>query len=269
MFRILSLLTLVVLLASPPAAPADDAVTAAAVETPATQPAQENVLQTYKDKLSYSIGLDIARAMKERGFDIDVDLLARGIKDGLAGGPTLLTPEQVQEVMRKWQAELRAKQEEERAKLMAERQAAGEKNLKASEEFLAANKEKEGVVTLPNGLQYKVIEEGSGTSPTDTDRVKVGYRGTLIDGTEFDSSPPGEPRVFALRGLIKGWSEALKMMKPGAKWQLFIPPDLAYGPAGRGPKIGPNAALIFDVELVGIEPPASPPAPATPPPAAP
>lgn len=261
MFRMVAVLTLAALALVVSAAWGDGEASVAAAGTSATQPAGERVLDSYKEKLSYSMGLDIARAIKAREFNVDVELITRGIKDGMAGGATLLTPEEVQEVMRKFQEEARAKQVEQRVKMMAERKELGEKNLKASAEFLAANKEKEGVVTLPDGLQYKVIEEGSGESPTETDRVKVSYRGTLIDGTEFDASPAGQPRVFGVQGVIKGWGEALKMMKPGAKWQLFIPPDLAYGEAGRGAKIGPNAVLIFDVELVGIEPSASQPAP--------
>ena len=203
-------------------------------------------LADQKDKISYSIGIDIGNNLKKQSIDVDVDLLAKGVKDAVAGGETLLSPEEVRETLISLQKELREKGQER------SRQAA-EKNKREGEAFLAENKKKEGVVSLPSGLQYKVLTAGTGTSPKETDTVEANYRGTLIDGTEFDSSyKRGEAAVFPVSGVIAGWTEALQLMKVGDKWQLFIPPDLAYGERGAGP-IEPNSTLIFDVELVSIK----------------
>jgi len=204
-------------------------------------------ITTLKDKVSYGIGMNIGKDFKTQEIDIDVDLLARGIKDALAGGEMLLTEDQVREAFETLQKDLIAKQESKSKEL-------AEKNKKEGETFLAENGKKEGVVTLPSGLQYKVIEEGSGKTPTASDTVTVNYRGTLIDGSEFDSSyKRGEPASFPVGGVIAGWTEALQLMKEGAKWQLVIPSDLAYGERGAGPVIGPNATLVFDVELIKIQ----------------
>jgi len=209
-----------------------------------------------KEKNSYAIGMTYGMSFKRMDVDVDYDWLVRGIKEARAGGETLLTEQEMRQVLQKFQQELMAKQQEKQRQL-------GEKNKKEGEEFLAANKSKPGVVTLPSGLQYKVLAEGSGDSPKAEDTVTVNYRGTLIDGTEFDRSATDQPASFAANGVIKGWTEALTQMKVGSKWQLFIPSDLAYGPMGRPPKIGPNATLLFDVELVSFKAPA-PPAPAAP-----
>jgi FKBP-type peptidyl-prolyl cis-trans isomerase FklB len=204
-------------------------------------------LETLMDKVSYSIGLNIGKDFKAQNIEVNPELLARGIKDAISDTKPLLTDEEIQEAIGSFQQERMAEAEE-----MAK--AAGEKNRQEGESFLLENAKKEGVVTLPSGLQYKVIEEGTGKSPEPGDQVTVHYRGTLVDGTEFDSSyERGEPVTFPVGGVIPGWTEALQLMKEGAKWQLFIPPSLAYGEKGAGQVIGPNATLIFDVELISIQ----------------
>ena len=204
-------------------------------------------LTSVKDKVSYGIGMSMGRDFANQKIEVDPVILAQGIKDTLAGGPTLMTDEEAQTTLMNFQQEMMAKQE-------AEVQAMGEKNQAAGAAFLAENGTKEGVVTLPSGLQYKVLNEGTGKSPAKEDTVTVNYRGTLIDGTEFDSSyKRGEPATFPVGGVIPGWTEALQLMKEGAKWQLFIPADLAYGERGAGPVIEPNSTLLFDVELISIQ----------------
>jgi FKBP-type peptidyl-prolyl cis-trans isomerase len=174
--------------------------------------------------------------------------LMQGMKDAMAGSKTLLTEEEARAALMQLQSEVQAKQQ---AKAAQE----GEANKKEGEAFLAANKSKEGVVTLPSGLQYKILKEGSGPKPKATDSVVCNYKGTLINGTEFDSSyKRGEPATFPVTGVIKGWTEALQLMPVGSKWQLFIPSDLAYGARGTpGGPIGPNSTLIFEVELMSIK----------------
>ncbi len=207
--------------------------------------AEEVVLKDQRDKVSYGIGMDIGKSLKNQSLDVDPDLITRGIKDMLSGAKPLMTEQELRDAMMNFQKEMMAKQMERMKEL-------GEKNKKEGEAFLAENKKKEGVVTLPSGLQYKVIKEGAGETPKATDTVTTDYRGTLIDGTEFDSSSRrGQPATFKVNGVIPGWSEALQLMKAGSKWQLFIPSNLAYGE--RGPReIGPNATLIFEVELLSI-----------------
>jgi FKBP-type peptidyl-prolyl cis-trans isomerase FklB len=205
------------------------------------------VLKNQKDKVSYSIGLNIGRNLandlKKQSIDIDPNILAKGIQDALAGAKPLLTDQEIQETMVAFQKEMMAKLEE-----MAK------KNKADGEAFLAENKKKEGVRTLPSGLQYKVIKAGTGKKAKADDTVTANYRGTLIDGTEFDSSyKRGQPATFSVSGVIPGWTEALQLMEEGAKWQLFIPSNLAYGERGTGSIIGPNATLIFEVELVSIK----------------
>jgi FKBP-type peptidyl-prolyl cis-trans isomerase FklB len=207
--------------------------------------AQENlVLKNQKDKISYIIGMDIGTNLKKQSIDIDSNILAKGVKDALAGTKPLLTEQEIQETMMAFKKEMMAKQEE-----------IGKKNKKEGEAFLAENKKKEGVKTLPSGLQYKVIKAGTGKKPKLSDTVTAHYRGTLIDGTEFDSSyKRGQPATFPVSGgMIPGWTEALQLMEEGAKWQLFIPSNLAYGERGAGSVIGPNATLIFEVELISIQ----------------
>lgn len=204
--------------------------------------------ETLEERVSYGIGMNIGRDFKNQEINVVPDLLARGVKDVLAGGETLMTEEEVQQTIAELQQILQAKQAE-KAKVL------GAVNKKAGEEFLAANAKKDGVKTTASGLQYKVIEEGAGNTPAATDKVKVHYRGTLVDGEEFDSSyKRGEPAVFPVNGVIKGWTEALQLMKEGSKFQLFIPAELAYGERGAGPVIGPNSTLIFEVELVAVNP---------------
>jgi FKBP-type peptidyl-prolyl cis-trans isomerase FklB len=205
------------------------------------------VLKSQKDKISYVIGVDIGRNLQKGSIDFDPDILAKGIKDALSGGKPLLTEQEIRETTAVFQKELMAKQEEVAKKL-------GEKNKKEGEAFLAENKKKEGVKTLPSGLQYKVIKEGTGKKPKITDTVTTHYRGNLIDGIEFDSSyRRGKPAGFPVNGVIPGWTEALQLMGEGAKWQLFIPPNLAYGERGAGRDIGPDATLIFEIELISIQ----------------
>lgn len=204
-------------------------------------------LNSLKDKISYGIGLNIGKDFKEQDIDVDVNLLARGIRDSLTGAEAALSEEQMREAFEAFQQEIAAKQE-------AKSKAAVEKNLQDGEAFRAENGKQDGVVTLPSGLQYKVIEEGSGKTPSAADTVTVNYRGTLIDGSEFDSSyKRGEPATFPVGGVIPGWTEALQLMKEGAKWQLVIPPDLAYGERGAMPVIGPNSTLVFEVELIKVQ----------------
>lgn len=208
---------------------------------------EQPVLKDQKDKVSYSIGTDIANNLKKQSIDVDPDLLARGIKDAYSGSKPLLTEKEVHDTLTAFQKEMMAKMQEKQKK-------AGDKNKIDGEAFLAENKKKDGVKTLPSGLQYSVIKEGAGKMPKATDTVTVNYKGTLIDGTEFDSSyRRGQPVSFPVNGVIAGWTEALQLMKEGAKWQLFIPSSLAYGEKGAGNTIGPNAVLIFEVELISIK----------------
>ncbi|MDA8434114.1 MAG: FKBP-type peptidyl-prolyl cis-trans isomerase [Nitrospiraceae bacterium] len=208
---------------------------------------EQSPLKDKKDKLSYSIGLDVGNALKRQGVDVNMDVMMRGVKDAVSGGKKLLTDEEVRDTMTEFSKELAAKKAEETKKI-------GEENKKAGETFLAENTKKEGVKTLPNGLQYKIITEGKGESPKASDTVTVNYKGTFIDGKEFDSSyKRGKPATFAVKGVIPGWTEALQMMKVGSKWELFIPPALAYGERGAGGVIGPEQTLIFEVELLSIK----------------
>ncbi len=200
-----------------------------------------------KDAVSYTLGVEVARGVKRQGMEIDPDLVVKGFKDALTGEKLAMTEEEMRATMDAVQSEMRIRQ-----RRMA--RIAAEDNQKEGDAFLAENKKKEGVVTLPSGLQYTIIKAGDGKKPTDTDTVTCHYRGTLINGTPFDSSYVlGEPATFPLTGVIPGWREALKLMPVGSKWQLFIPPTLAYGQRGTGREIGPNATLIFEVELLGIK----------------
>lgn len=205
-----------------------------------------------KEKASYAIGLNIGNNWKRQEVEVNYDSVLRGLKDA-GSDKKLLTDEEIRSTLSKFSRDMELKREEKNRVL-------GEKNKKAGETFLAENKSKPGVITTASGLQYKLLTLGSGESPKPEDTVTVNYRGTLVDGTEFDSSAKnGKPAVFRLNGVIRGWTEALSQMKPGAKWQLFIPPDLAYAESGP-PNIGPNATLIFEVELVSVQaaPPKAP-----------
>jgi FKBP-type peptidyl-prolyl cis-trans isomerase FklB len=203
-------------------------------------------LKTSKDKFSYSLGMKMGENLHKQSVPVDPAILARGLRDGLAGGKTLLTDDEAQAAIMEVQKQMQEKQQ-------AKKQEEGAANKKDGEAFLAANKSKEGVVTLPSGLQYKILKAGTGPKPVATDSVVCNYRGTLINGTEFDSSyKRGQPATFPVNGVIKGWTEALQLMPVGSKWQLFIPSDLAYGDPGR-PGIEPSSTLIFEVELLSIE----------------
>jgi len=200
-----------------------------------------------KDKESYSLGYQFGRNLKFQGVDIDIDVYTSGIRDALNGKEPRMTPEEIRATISGLQQRVNvARQEALKAQ--------AEKNLSEGKDFLAQNGKNEGVNTLSSGLQYKVLTEGSGKTPQKTDSVTVHYRGTLIDGTEFDSSISRDrPQTFRVDGVIAGWTEALQLMKAGAKWQLFIPPELAYGERGMPPRIPPNSTLIFEVELIAVE----------------
>ena len=205
-------------------------------------------LATDQEKASYAIGIQIGKSLKSQGADIIVPSLVAGMNDGLGGKDSKLKPEELQNAMQKMQEAVMKKQVE-----------AGEKNLKDGEDFLAKNKAKPGVKTTDSGLQYEVVSEGTGPMPKDNDTVKVHYTGTLITGEKFDSSVDrGEPAEFPVKGVIPGWTEALKLMKQGSKYKLAIPAKLAYGPQGR-PGIPPNSTLLFDVELIDVKPAGAPP----------
>ena len=209
--------------------------------------AQEKTqLKDQKDKASYAIGLNVGMNFSRQKVALNPDAFAAGLKDGLAG-KRQMTEAEVRDTMTAFQKDLENKQK-----------AAAGNNMKEGEKFLTENKKKDGVKTTPSGLQYKVVKEGTGEQPKATDTVTVNYRGTLIDGTEFDSSyKRGEPATFPLGAVIKGWTEGLQLMKVGSKYQLFVPSNLAYGDRAVGPDITPNSTLIFDVELLGVKPPQS------------
>jgi FKBP-type peptidyl-prolyl cis-trans isomerase len=240
--------------ASPPPAATGPATSSKAPTSTTKKPATGTkaaaaplALKTQKDKFSYSLGMKMGESLHKQSVPVDPAIFARGLKDGLAGGKTQLSDDEAQAAIMQVQNEMRQKQQE---KMQAE----GAANKKEGEAYLAANKTKDGVVTLPSGLQYKILTEGTGPKPTASDTVVCNYRGTLINGTEFDSSyKRGQPATFPVGGVIKGWTEALQLMPVGSKWQLFIPSDLAYGERGPSPEIGPDSTLIFEVELMSIE----------------
>lgn len=205
-------------------------------------------LITEKQKESYSIGLSIGGSFKQQGLDIDLEVLAKGIQDALEGNQPMLTEDEIRQAMLGLKQRMMEKQQ-------AQNQEIAEKNLAEGEAFLKKNRKRQGVVELPSGLQYEVIEKGTGRHPQPDDTVVTNYRGTLISGEEFDSSyKRGKPVTFKVNGVIKGWVEALQLMKPGSKWKLYIPSDLAYGARGAGKTIEPNSTLIFEIELLEINP---------------
>jgi FKBP-type peptidyl-prolyl cis-trans isomerase FklB len=207
----------------------------------------EPALDSSKNRISYTIGVNIGQDFKTQKMDIEADVLLMGLKDSLAGKELRLSEEEMVK-------EIQAFQQEMQAKIAAEMEAMVAKNQAEGKAFLEENAKKEGVVVTESGLQYKIIEPGAGASPGTSDVATVHYRGTLIDGTQFDSSyDRGQPATFPVGGVIAGWTEALQLMKPGAKWQLVIPSELAYGERGAGQDIGPNATLLFDVELISVE----------------
>jgi FKBP-type peptidyl-prolyl cis-trans isomerase FklB len=240
-------------------APASGA-TAAKTQKDAGPAATSGALATPKDKTSYTIGVQFAKSIKAQGIDIDSSKTLMGFKDGMSEGKPMLSDDEMKAIMTALQAEVQKRQTEQASKLADE-------NKKAGDAFLAENGKKEGVVTLPSGLQYKILKAGDGKKPTANDTILCNYRGTFINGTEFDSSSghgnpagPSTPATFPLGGIIPGMREGLTMMPVGSKWQIFIPPSLAYGQNGAGGVIGPNATLIFEVELVSIKDAAANPA---------
>jgi len=226
------------------------AALALAADKPETVP-----LKDIKDKIGYSIGLDIGKNMKRSGVEVTVESLALGLRDALSGAKPRLTDEEMQAAMETLQQTLAAKRQALATAEADDAKKAGDKNKKDGDAWLAANKKKEGVKTTASGLQYKVIKDGTGKTPKASDTVTTHYRGTLIDGTEFESSyKQNEPTSFPVNRVIAGWTEALQLMKEGAKWQLYIPSELAYGARGTpGGPIGPNSTLIFDIELIKVQ----------------
>lgn len=212
---------------------------------PAANPADP--LSTTAGQASYAIGMNIGNSIKNDGLEVNLQALVAGIADAMAGNKSKLTDAQAQAAVQEFVTAMQARQAERM-------KSAGDKNKRDGEAFLATNKQKQGVVTLPSGLQYMVIKAGNGKQPKLTDTVTTHYHGTLIDGTVFDSSVArGEPATFSVGGVIRGWTEALQLMKVGDKWRLFVPSELAYGPRSPSPEIGPNSVLVFDVELLNIE----------------
>jgi FKBP-type peptidyl-prolyl cis-trans isomerase FklB len=230
------------------AAPAAKSTSPAAAKTgTAAKQASVTALTTPKQKASYAIGMNWGSGLHKQGIDVDTAALIQGMKDALGGNKTLLTEDEARAALMQLQKEVQAQQQAKAAQ-------AGDANKKEGETFLAANKSKEGVVTLPSGLQYKILKEGTGAKPTAADSVVCNYRGTLINGTEFDSSyKRGEPATFGVTQVIKGWTEALQLMPVGSKWQLFIPSELAYKEQARSAEIGPNSTLVFEIELISIK----------------
>lgn len=209
--------------------------------------AEPKPLTTLEDKAGYTIGSQIGKQLAETDGMINNDALIMGIQDVLAKKKAQLSDEEMQRTMQEFGAKMKAK-------AMAKVQKIAEKNKSEGEAFLAKNKTKEGVVTLPSGLQYKIIKAGTGKTPKATDTVETNYKGTLIDGTEFDSSyKRGQSASFPVNGVIKGWTEALQLMKEGGKWELYVPADLAYGERGAGQAITPNSTLIFEIELLKVK----------------
>jgi len=205
-------------------------------------------LESEDAKANYSVGYQIGGDLKRQGVPFDSNAFVAGIRDAVEGGEPRLSEEERRTTLTELRRRIAATEQ-------AGREAAAEKNLAAAKTFLEANRAKEGVTTLPSGLQYKVLKEGTGPKPGATDTVTVHYRGTLIDGTEFDSSySRNEPASFPVNRVIKGWTEALQLMGEGAKWELYIPPDLAYGERGAGARIPPQSALVFEVELIQAKP---------------
>lgn len=209
--------------------------------------AEAPALKTDKEKQGYAVGVDLARNLKRQGVVAEADALARGLQDELSGASLLMNEDDLQASLNAFQAEVKQRRARPVNDLAID-------NRKKGEAFLSENKTKEGVVTLPSGLQYKVLKEGSGRKPTESDIIAVNYRGSLIDGTVFDNSyGRPQPASLKLSGVIPGWGEALKLMPVGSKWQLFVPSDLAYGEQGVRRKIGPNETLIFEIDLIAIK----------------
>ena len=244
------------------------------------------VLKTQKEKFSYALGMNLGAGLHGQEVEIDPAVLARGLRDAYSAGKTALTEDEARNILVAAQADFKKKAQEKQAAVQAKTALEAAANKKSGDAFLIQNKSKDGVIALPSGLQYKILQEGTGPKPAASDVVECNYKGTLIDGSEFDSSAKhGKSATFPVNGVIKGWTEALQLMPVGSKWQLFVPQDLAYGDQARGPQIPPGSTLIFEVELLSVQPkekapeaPAAPavapappaakvtPAPSTPPP---
>jgi len=211
-------------------------------------------LKSDRDKISYAVGLQLGNRLKAQVSELDTAVCLQGVKDALSGGKTLLSEQEVATIIDRLSVDLKKKQAAVRAEHMRARKELGEKNLQHGQVFLETNKSRPGVITLASGLQYKILKAGEGPKPALDDTVLCHYWGTLIDGTEFDTSyTKSEPSAVALNAVIKGWSEALQLMPVGSKWQLFVPPTLAYGEKGAGRTVGPNATVVFEVELISIK----------------
>jgi len=213
---------------------------------PAAADEAKDKLTSDKDRISYTVGVETARNFKRQGFEFDAQLFLRGMQDGIAGEKTLLPEKEMRRVLTGFQSQVRQT-------MAANRKALTDENRRKAADFLAANKSREGVVTLASGLQYKVLRAGNGRKPGDADTVLVDYRGTLLNGSEFDATEPGHPATLRVSMVITGWKEALKLMPAGSRWQLYVPPALAYGERGVGNDVGPNELLLFDLELVDVK----------------
>jgi FKBP-type peptidyl-prolyl cis-trans isomerase FklB len=227
--------------------------------SPANSTSQTSALKDDKDKVSYSLGVDIGRTLQKFQLDLNEGALSQGIADVLGNKPMAMTDQELQQTLQAFQQKMMQKQQDAMSKKQEENKVVSDKNKADGKKFLDDNAKKTDVKTTPSGLQYKVIKQGSGDKPKDTDVVETNYRGTTIDGKEFDSSAKhGSSFSFPVNGVIKGWSEALKMMPVGSKWQLYVPSDLAYGDEGYGEDIPPGATLVFEVELLSIKKNAAP-----------
>jgi FKBP-type peptidyl-prolyl cis-trans isomerase FklB len=232
--------------AKAPAAPPAKAPAAAPAQAPAAQ-APAPAFKTQKEKVSYAIGMEMGKGVKAQGIDVDPAILEQGLKDALSGGKSQMSEEELRQVITALQQEMKQKQ-------MQIQEAAATENKTKGEAFLAENAKKDGVVALPDGLQYKILTAGQGKKPAETDTVLCNYKGTFVDGTEFDSSAQaGKPVPFEVKNVIPGFKEVLQLMPVGSKWQVVVPSNLAYGERGAGNVIGPNSTLIFEIELVSIQ----------------
>jgi FKBP-type peptidyl-prolyl cis-trans isomerase FklB len=224
-------------------------------ETRTTTSDESHIFKTAKEKASYAIGIDLIRNFKRQSIDADLEVVIRGMKDEKSGKKLLLTEADLKKTLSDYNLELKNKQ-------ALQKQLTADQNKRDGKAFFTANKNKPGVITLPDGIQYNVIKEGNGVKPTDTDSVTLRYKGTLLDGTEFDSTDfmGGYPVTFFVKdSLIDGWKAALKLMPAGSKWQIFVPPHLGYGEKGAGRDIGPNSTLIYEIELLAVNPQPAPP----------
>lgn len=221
--------------------------------------AEKTEFKTKKEKTSYAVGynmgLGLKRSLEAQSIEVDLEVIKQGVADAFAGTPPLVQEQEIRDILTELQKDYEAKRKEALAKQQEKMKEMGEKNKKEGDAFLKENAKKSGIKVLPSGLQYKILSEGKGKKPSPSDTVTVNYKGMLIDGTEFDSSyKRGQPATFGLNQVIKGWTEGIPLIKEGGKIQLFIPPDLGYGDRGAGQLIGPNAVLIFEVELLSTQP---------------